>query len=107
MAGSFYGSKYSHGQTSSHSLSKSSDGQTAQSIMAQSQSLMAWFWLWMNKEKSSKVFMTLQEKFLREITSAREYGGYLYLGSLHNDRIGKYKLPNKANSAAAKGHADD
>jgi len=32
-------------------------------------------------------------KYLREITSAREYGGYLYLGSLHNDRIGKYKLP--------------
>ncbi|PKH00165.1 SMP-30/gluconolactonase/LRE family protein [Paraglaciecola sp. MB-3u-78] len=30
---------------------------------------------------------------LKEITSAREYGGYLYLGSLHNDRIGKYKLP--------------
>jgi sugar lactone lactonase YvrE len=29
---------------------------------------------------------------LKEITSAREYGGYLYLGSLHNDRIGKYKL---------------
>jgi len=32
-------------------------------------------------------------KHLKEITSAREYGGYLYLGSLHNDRIGKYKLP--------------
>ncbi|MCK5441688.1 MAG: SMP-30/gluconolactonase/LRE family protein [Maribacter sp.] len=32
-------------------------------------------------------------KYLKEITSAREYGGYLYLGSLHNDRIGKYKLP--------------
>lgn len=31
---------------------------------------------------------------LKEITSAREYGGYLYLGSLHNDRIGKYKLPD-------------
>lgn len=30
---------------------------------------------------------------LKEITSAREYNGYLYLGSLHNDRIGKYKLP--------------
>jgi sugar lactone lactonase YvrE len=30
---------------------------------------------------------------LKEITSAREYDGYLYLGSLHNDRIGKYKLP--------------
>ncbi len=32
-------------------------------------------------------------KHLREITSAREYGGYIYLGSLSNDRIGKYKLP--------------
>ena len=31
-------------------------------------------------------------KHLMEITSAREYGGYLYLGSLHNDRIGRYKL---------------
>jgi sugar lactone lactonase YvrE len=30
---------------------------------------------------------------LKEITSAREHDGYLYLGSLHNDRIGKYKLP--------------
>ena len=30
---------------------------------------------------------------LKEITSAREYGGSLYLGSLHNDRIGKFKLP--------------
>lgn len=32
-------------------------------------------------------------KHLGAITSAREYNGYLYLGSLHNDRIGKYKLP--------------
>ena len=31
---------------------------------------------------------------LKEIISARVYGGYLYLGSLHNDRIGKWKLPN-------------
>jgi sugar lactone lactonase YvrE len=30
---------------------------------------------------------------LKEITSAQEYDGYLYLGSLSNDRIGKYKLP--------------
>lgn len=29
---------------------------------------------------------------LKEITSVREYGNYIYLGSLHNDRIGKYKL---------------
>ena len=32
-------------------------------------------------------------KHLKEITSVREYDGYLYLGSLSNDRIGKYKLP--------------
>ncbi len=31
-------------------------------------------------------------KHLKEITSALEYKGYLYLGSLHNDRIGKYKI---------------
>jgi len=30
---------------------------------------------------------------LMEVTSAREYGGFLYLGSLRNDRIGKYRLP--------------
>ena len=30
---------------------------------------------------------------LKEITSAQEYGDYLYLGSVDNDRIGKYKLP--------------
>jgi sugar lactone lactonase YvrE len=30
---------------------------------------------------------------LKEITSAKEYMGYLYLGSIDNDRIGKYKLP--------------
>lgn len=29
---------------------------------------------------------------LYEITSAQEHGGYLYLGSLHNDRIGRYRL---------------
>jgi sugar lactone lactonase YvrE len=29
---------------------------------------------------------------LKEITSAREHGGFLYLGSLHNDRIGRYRL---------------
>jgi hypothetical protein len=32
---------------------------------------------------------------LEQITSAREFGGYLYLGSLHNDRIGKYLLPKQ------------
>lgn len=32
-------------------------------------------------------------KHLMEITSVEEHQGYLYLGSLHNDRIGKYRLP--------------
>ena len=32
-------------------------------------------------------------KNLTAVTSAVEHEGYLYLGSLHNDRIGKYKLP--------------
>jgi len=32
-------------------------------------------------------------EYLSGITSAQEYGDYLYLGSLSNDRIGKYKLP--------------
>lgn len=31
-------------------------------------------------------------RHLKEITSAREYGGFLYLGSLHNDRIGRYRI---------------
>lgn len=31
---------------------------------------------------------------LKEITSVEEHEGYLYLGSLHNDRIGKLKLGN-------------
>ena len=32
-------------------------------------------------------------EYLTGITSAQEYGDYLFLGSLHNDRIGKYKMP--------------
>ncbi|KPK88066.1 MAG: gluconolactonase [Deltaproteobacteria bacterium SM23_61] len=47
-------------------------------------------------DETGKITLSLHEptgKHLKEITSAREYGGYLYLGSLHNDRIGKYKLP--------------
>lgn len=28
---------------------------------------------------------------VKEITSVEEHGGYLYLGSLHNDRIGRFK----------------
>ena len=46
-------------------------------------------------DEGGKVTQSLHEptgKHLKEITSAREYNGYLYLGSLHNDRIGKYKL---------------
>ncbi|VEN72611.1 conserved hypothetical protein [Candidatus Desulfarcum epimagneticum] len=30
---------------------------------------------------------------LKAITSAVEHNGFLYLGSLHNDRVGKYRLP--------------
>jgi sugar lactone lactonase YvrE len=47
-------------------------------------------------DERGKIIQSLHEptgNHLKEITSAREYGGYLYLGSLHNDRIGKYKLP--------------
>jgi len=47
-------------------------------------------------DDQGKITRSLHEptgKHLKEITSAREYDGYLYLGSLHNDRIGKYKLP--------------
>lgn len=47
-------------------------------------------------DEQGKIVKSLHEptgKHLKEITSAREYGDYLYLGSLHNDRIGKYKLP--------------
>ena len=47
-------------------------------------------------DERGKIIKSLHEPtgdHLKEITSAREYGGYLYLGSLHNDRIGKYRLP--------------
>ncbi|MDD5711445.1 MAG: SMP-30/gluconolactonase/LRE family protein [Smithellaceae bacterium] len=47
-------------------------------------------------DENGHITQSLQDptgKHLKEVTSAREYGGYLYLGSLHNDRIGKYKLP--------------
>jgi len=47
-------------------------------------------------DEQGKIIQSLHDptgKHLMEITSAREFGGYLYLGSLHNDRIGKYKLP--------------
>jgi hypothetical protein len=38
---------------------------------------------------------TLQDptgKHLYDVTSAQEYAGYLYLGSLHADRIGRLKV---------------
>lgn len=47
-------------------------------------------------DEQGKITQSLHDptgKHLKEITSAREYGGYLYLGSLHHDRIGRYKLP--------------
>jgi sugar lactone lactonase YvrE len=47
-------------------------------------------------DESGKVKGSYQDptgRHLSEITSAFERGGYLYLGSLHNDRIGKFKLP--------------
>ena len=47
-------------------------------------------------DEHGKIIRSLHDdtgEHLKEITSAREYGGYLYLGSLNNDRIGKYKLP--------------
>lgn len=45
--------------------------------------------------ENGEILKNLQEPtgdHLREITSAREHDGFLYLGSLHNDRIGKYRL---------------
>jgi sugar lactone lactonase YvrE len=47
-------------------------------------------------DENGKITLSLHEptgNHLKEITSSREYGGFLYLGSLHNDRIGKFKLP--------------
>jgi sugar lactone lactonase YvrE len=46
--------------------------------------------------EKGQIVQSLQEltgEHLKEITSAEEHQGYLYLGSLHNDRIGKYRLP--------------
>ena len=47
-------------------------------------------------DEHGKIIRSLHDdtgEHLKEITSAREYGGYLYMGSLNGDRIGKYKLP--------------
>ncbi len=46
--------------------------------------------------EQGKITRSLHEptgKQLKMITSAREYDGCLYLGSLENNRIGKYRLP--------------
>ncbi|MCB1193351.1 MAG: SMP-30/gluconolactonase/LRE family protein [Leptospiraceae bacterium] len=46
-------------------------------------------------DERGKILQSLQDpsgKHLKEITSAIEHNGYLYLGSLHGNRIGKYKL---------------
>jgi sugar lactone lactonase YvrE len=47
-------------------------------------------------DEEGKILNSLQDptgRHLHEVTSAFERDGYLYLGSLHNDRIGKHKLP--------------
>jgi sugar lactone lactonase YvrE len=46
-------------------------------------------------DEQGNITGTLQDptgKHLYDITSAQEYAGYLYLGSLHADRIGKFKI---------------
>lgn len=46
-------------------------------------------------DERGNITETLQDptgKHLYDITSAQEYDGYLYLGSLHADRIGKLKI---------------
>jgi sugar lactone lactonase YvrE len=45
--------------------------------------------------EQGEITQSLQDpsgEHLFEVTSAQEYGGYLYLGSLNADRIGKYKV---------------
>ena len=46
-------------------------------------------------DEKGKITSTMQDptgEHLYDVTSAQEYYGYLYLGSLHADRIGKYKI---------------
>lgn len=46
-------------------------------------------------DEDGQVVENLQDStgsHLKEITSVQQHNGYLYLGSLHNDRIGKYRL---------------
>jgi hypothetical protein len=47
-------------------------------------------------DEQGKIVESLQDpggQNLKEITSAAERDGYLYLGSLSNDRVGRYRLP--------------
>ncbi|MDY0221161.1 MAG: SMP-30/gluconolactonase/LRE family protein [Desulfobacterium sp.] len=47
-------------------------------------------------DEQGKILQSLHDpsgKHLSGISSAREYEGHLYLGTLANDRIGKYRLP--------------
>jgi sugar lactone lactonase YvrE len=47
-------------------------------------------------DEEGRIIQSLHDQtgeHLMAITSAQEYMGYLYLGSIDNDRIGKYKLP--------------
>jgi len=46
-------------------------------------------------DETGQILDSLQDpsgKHLHSVTSAQERDGYLYLGNLHNDCIGKYKL---------------
>ncbi|EPG75086.1 strictosidine synthase [Leptospira fainei serovar Hurstbridge str. BUT 6] len=48
--------------------------------------------------EDARVLASFQEpsgNHLKEITSVKRKGDYLYLGSLHNDRIGKFELPRE------------
>jgi sugar lactone lactonase YvrE len=49
-------------------------------------------------DEAGNITMSLQDpsgKHLNSITSAKQWQGALYMGSLHNDRIGKYQLAKK------------
>ena len=46
----------------------------------------------MKAAKSSEDLQDPTGEHLKEITGVREHDGYLYLESLHNARIGKYRL---------------
>jgi sugar lactone lactonase YvrE len=53
-------------------------------------------------DETGAILDSLQDptgQHLHSVTSVQERDGYLYLGSLYNDRIGKYKLPDGATDA--------